>query len=293
MHTVSAISELTLSAETLERNELIALPECPFPLPRPEDVAFLLGQEAAQYGHKDISFDPVRGRLSGYRDRHNADRRRLKQLLRGFSESLTGWLATALPHYAAGLTRDRVTIRTQEEATRALRLTARNDLLHIDNFATRPTMGRRILRVYVNINPNEPHVWATSERFPELLARFVAVHRLPARSVEEWLSPSQSVLRLFTGRKTGRSLYDAFMLRLHHFLKESEPFQAQAPRKVCSFAPQSAWMLFSDGLAHAQLRGRFALEHSYFVPPDCLVQPADWPVTILTMVHGEPACRVG
>jgi hypothetical protein len=89
------------------------------------------------------------------------------------------------------------------------------------------------------------------------------------------------MLRMFGGGKGRRSAYDAFMLRLHHFLKESETIQTQATRRVFTFAPGSAWLLFSDGLAHAQLRGRFTLEHSFFVSSECLTQPAEWPVNIL------------
>jgi hypothetical protein len=265
----------------LERNELISFTECPFQLPAAGDVDFLLAQKTKRHGHKDISFDPVGWRLTGCRDQHHAARSRLKKILSEYSESTTAWLKTAIPAYEPRLTKDRVTLRTQEEATRALRLTARNDLLHVDNFPTRPTFGRRILRMYVNINPTEPQVWALSERFPELLARYSAAHRLPSRSVEEWTIAAPSVLRLIAGGKGGRSAYDAFMLRLHHFLKESEALQTQATRRVCTFAPGTAWLLFSDGLAHAQLRGRFTLEHSFFVPPECLVHPAEWPVNVL------------
>lgn len=273
-----------ISPQVLERNELISFTNCPFPLPSADELKFLLTQRTARLGHKDISFDPATGRLSGYREKVQSGRGRLKEVMIAFSESVTTWLKSAVPLYAGGLIKDRVTLRTQEEATRALRLTARNDLLHIDNFPTRPTFGRRILRVYVNINPNEPQVWAVSEPFPDLLARFMAGHPVPTQSVKEWIAPSPGVLQLFGGR-AGRSTYDAFMLRLHHFLKESEPFQTQAARKVCTFAPGSAWMLFSDGLAHAQLRGRFALEHSFFVPSECLVRPAESPVSVLASLR--------
>lgn len=294
MNPTAARPDGAVSAEALERNELVALVECPFRLPPQGDIDFLLSQQTNHASHKDISFDPVSWRLTGCRDRRYTARKRLKQILAAFSESVTGWLQSAIPAYAPGLTKDRVTLRTQEEATRALRLTARNDLLHIDNFPTRPTFGRRILRVYVNINPTEPQVWAVSDRFPELVARFAAGSRIPTRSVEEWTAASPSMLRLLTGGKAGRSPYDAFMLRLHHFLKESEANQTQATRRVCTFPPGTAWLLFSDGLAHAQLRGRFTLEHSFFVPPECLLQPAEWPVNVLVAAtRKESARRVG
>ena len=57
-----------------------------------------------------------------------------------------------LPRYSRHWELDRVSYRGLEEATRQLRLTARNDLLHIDAFPTRPSNGWRILRVFLNVN---------------------------------------------------------------------------------------------------------------------------------------------
>src|SRR5262249_33759885 len=162
----------------------------PFPLPPTGQLEFLRRQPTAGLGHKDVSFDPVAGQLGGQRATHPSEARRLTDLLAEFSAAATAWLKTTYPEYAAGLVPDRATLRTEEEATRALRLTARNDLLHVDNFPTRPTGGRRILRLYVNINVSDAHVWATSERFPQLLARFAARHRVPARTRHEWTAPS-------------------------------------------------------------------------------------------------------
>jgi hypothetical protein len=278
----------SLSAESLERNELSAIGVCPFPLPDRADLAFLSAHESGGYGHKDISFDPVNPRSSG---RASASRCRLEQILSDFSTVTATWIAKAIPAYATGLTKDRVTLRTQEEATRVLRLTSRNDLLHIDNFSTRPTLGRRILRFYVNVNPSEPQVWAISERFPELVARFAAQHRLPIRSIEEWIAPTPSFFRLFFGGRRARSNYDNWMLRLHHFLKQDAAFQIHAARKVCKFEPASAWLLFSDGLAHAHLRGRLVLEHSFFVDRTCLVCPPEWPVAVLQSFAGRDPVR--
>lgn len=264
----------------LERNELDFWPTCPFVLPPAGELDFLRRQETSAYGHKDVSFDPVRRKLGGQKSPHPSDDRRLADLLIQFSDAATTWLTAVYPRYAAGLVRDRVTVRTEEEATRTLRLTARNDLLHIDNFPTRPSFGQRILRLFVNINPGDPRVWATSERFPELLSRFAARHRVPARTQREWTAPAARVLGLFAGRRR-RSAYDAWMLRLHHFLKEDQGFQLLAARRMWSFPPGSMWLLFTDGLAHAQLRGRFALEHSFFVPPECLQLPEESPLGLL------------
>jgi hypothetical protein len=219
--------------------------------------------------------------LSGQKATHPSEARRLGDVFAQFSDAATAWISTQFPTYTSGLVRDRVTLRTEEEATRTLRLTARNDLLHIDSFPTRPSGGRRILRLYVNINSTDPQVWATSERFEQLVARFAVAHRIASRTVAEWSAPVQSVVRVFTSAKARRTAYDAWMLKMHHFLKEDDVFQAQASRRVWTFPPGSMWLLFADGVAHAQLRGQFSLEHSYFVSTECLARTMESPVYLL------------
>jgi len=276
-----AKGDADLSAGALERGDLIHFAACPFPLPPAGQLDFLRRQEAAAFGHKDVCYDPGRRKLAGAKSAHPSEARRIADVLSQFSAAALGWLKQAVPTYAPGIEPDRVTLRTEEEATRTLRLTARNDLLHIDNFPTRPTGGRRILRLYVNINPTEPQVWATSERFPDLLRRYAGRHAVPVRTRAGWAAAAPSVVRLVTGRKSSRSAYDAWMQRLHHFLKEDEEFQTQAARRLWTFAPGSMWLLFSDGLAHALMRGRFSLEHSFFVPYECLARPEDAPIARL------------
>lgn len=281
-------------AEALERGELVHLATCPFPLPPAGQLDFLRRQQAAAFGHKDVCYDPARRKLAGAKSAHPSEVRRVADVLSQFSAAACDWLKRVLASYAPGVSPDRVTLRTEEEATRMLRLTARNDLLHIDNFPTRPTGGRRILRLYVNINPTDPHVWATSERFPELLRRYAARHAVPARTSAEWRATAPSVVRFVTRRGSTRSTYDAWMLRLHHFLKEDEEFQTQAARHLWTFGPWSMWLLFSDGVAHAHMRGRFSLEHSFFVPFECLTRPNEAPLAWLERAGpGAPRRRAG
>ena len=271
---------MTLSLR-LERNELIFFPACPFALPDGQDRAFLAAQEVGPYQHKNVSYDPATGTVSGFRRRDVEQANRLRRILADFSARATAWLAGELPEYAAAWQLDRATLRPEEEATRSLRQTARNDLLHVAAFPTRPSGGRRLLRLYVNINPDEERVWVTSEPFERLLARYALNHRIPARSRDEWSRPVTGWRRLWDGGWSGRSAYDAFMLRLHHFLKSDDTFQERSPKRYWHFPPGSAWLLFADGFAHAELRGRLALEHSYFVPQAALALPEESPLALL------------
>jgi hypothetical protein len=273
----------------LEAGDLAVFTPCPFPLPSADDLEFLRAQDAKGFGHKDVSYDPTTGRVVGLGG-NGETATRVKAILTEASRLAVEWLRAALPTY--DLTPDRVTLRTQEEATRSLRVTARNDLLHIDQFSTRPSYGRRILRLSVNIHPDEPWVWATADRFPELLQRFAGLLRVPDRSDTEWRSETPTVIRLLRRGRAGRSEYDFWMLRLHHILKEDIRFQVRASRRLWTFPAGSAWLLFSDGVAHAQLRGRYLLDHTFFVPTDCLVAPELAPLTLLEQ-HGRSHRRAG
>ena len=146
-------------AERLERGQIVYFPVCPFPLPEGEDRNFLLEQRLAGRAHKNISFNPKSRKVSGFRPLPPPQVERLRELLATFAEMATEWLAHTLPAYARGWELDLVSFRPEEEATRKLRLKSRNDLLHVDAFPTRPTNGRRILRLFANVNLTEPRVW--------------------------------------------------------------------------------------------------------------------------------------
>src|SRR6266481_283966 len=152
-------------AERLERGEILTFEPCPFALPVDADLAFLLNQGTAGRVHKDINLNPTRNTVTGFRHESAAQAGRLREVLRGFAEGAAIWLADLLPDYARSWQLDRISFRAEEEATRNLRVTARNDLLHFDAFPSRPTRGRRILRLFVNINPIDARVWVASETF--------------------------------------------------------------------------------------------------------------------------------
>jgi hypothetical protein len=275
-------------AQKLERGEIGHFPQCPFAIPQGADLHFLLEQRLASRAHKNIGFDPNTQRTTGFCRRSSEQAQRLQEILQRFSRSATEWLSCSLPEYASAWKLDRVSYRPDEEATRKLRLKARNDLLHVDAFPTRPTNGQRILRLFVNINPSDPRVWATSEPFGVLLERFGASVGLPVSRQPGWAEKLKRILR--PGRPE-RSAYDSFMLRLHDFMKANDQYQENAPKRFWKFAPGSAWVAFTDVVSHSVLRGRFALEHSYFIPPAALVLPDQAPAALLERACGVPVFR--
>jgi hypothetical protein len=278
-----------LPEERLERGGVLSYPEAPFPVPAGDDLTFLLGQRLGRFSHKNISYNPATGRAAGFVAQGSAETERLQRLFADFSRTTTDWLFRTFPRYKDGCELDRISFRPLEESTRRLRQTARNDLVHVDAFPGRPSQGRRILRVFVNVNPTEPRVWMTSDPFARLFARYGALAGLPGQHHGSWLRQFRgAVLGLFVPGRKRRSEYDAFMLRFHNFLKANDMFQEKGSKRLWTFPPGSAWVAMTDTCSHAVLRGRYALEHSYFVRPDVLALPHESPAAILAGACGRP-----
>ena len=129
-------------AERLERGEVVYFAACPFAVPQGDDRQFLFEQTLGGRVHKNIAYDPATGKASGFTKHSAAQAERLRALLAEFAGGATTWLSGQVPPYAARWQLDRVSYRPAEEATRMLRLKARNDLLHVDAFrAGRRTAG--------------------------------------------------------------------------------------------------------------------------------------------------------
>ncbi len=278
--------------ERLERGAIVYFPACPFSLVAGDDRRFLLRRKLSGTLHKNISYDPAAQRTSGCRTSAPQKAARLRRILADFSDQATRWLIQALPGYAACWRLDRAHYRPEEEALRSLRHTARNELLHLDTFPTRPSHGDRILRLFVNLNDQEPQTWVTSESFACLLQRFGREVGLPHMIEAKWSRRlRQSLLGIFQSHHRSRTVYDCFMLRFHHFLKSHEKFQEKSPKRFWTFAPGSAWLLFSDGISHGTLRGQYALDHSYFISPQSLECPEESPAAILERACGMSVLR--
>jgi len=288
--TASIASEAELAA-ALERGDIVHYPVCPFPLPQGDDLQFLLAQRLASRAHKNIGFDPGSGKVTSFRGGSPGQQQRLHSIFETFSQTTTRWLANLFPRYATAWQLDRVSYRPEEEATRKLRRMARNDLLHVDAFPSRPTNGARILRVFANINPTEPRIWMTSDPFARLLDRFGREVGLPKDDPSLLGRLRDRVLGLFQPSRRRRSAYDSFMLRMHNFLKWNDDFQQTTPKRYWSFQPGSAWLAITDTASHAVLRGRFALEHSYFLSPETLTLPEESPPALLRRACGREVLR--
>ena len=298
--------------EQLEKGNILFFPMTPFEFPA-EHVEFVLSQRqsGAAY-HKNIAYRPGQDRLTGFAKHGREEEETLRAAMRCYSERATWFLSQSLPQYAASWKIDFASFRPQEEEGRQIRLRARNDLLHVDSFPTRPTNGDRILRFFTNINPSTPRVWLTGETFEGLAKR---IPRLPAsepsagmtapresgtlEGARAFLPRPESMTKRATrsfirlARSAGvpmadRSPYDEFMHRLHNYLKQDAAFQEACPKTRWEFPPKSSWIVFTDMVSHAVLSGQFALEQTYIVSRGSLLLPHKAPASILAEMVGHP-----
>ena len=272
----------------LEQGRILLFARAPFELPEAER-SFLLAQRQARAGyHKNIAYRPALDRVTGFAHGTGADAEHLRDALRLYSQLATRFAAWLLPRYARSWRLDFASFRSEEEEGRALSQRSRNDLLHVDAFPTRPTRGDRILRLFTNVNPTEARVWVTGGSFEEIAPRF-APPALVERARRGGLADRLRRFAQAAGLGVAvRSPYDRFMLSFHHHLKESAAFQQAADRARLEFPPGATWMVFTDMVSHAVLKGRYALEQTFLVARDSLVLPEKAPIAILERIAGVP-----
>jgi hypothetical protein len=273
-------------AEQLERGHILFFARSPFPITE-DERAFLLAQKQTDAGyHKNIAYRPGEDRLTGTGKMPATDAERLAGILRTYSERAGHFLAALLPPYGGAWRKDFASYRAIEEEGRQARLTARNDLAHVDAFPTRPTHGDRILRVFTNINPARGRVWVTSDTFEGLAQRFALQAGIPQAAGGAALSFAR-LARALGLRQWDRSPYDAFMLRFHDFLKQSREFQEHGEKKRWEFPPHSSWICYTDTVSHAVLSGQYALEQTFIVSQKAMVLPEQAPIRILERICGH------
>ncbi len=276
---ITVVSRTSTLEDRLEQGDVHVFDDCcPLALPSNADCAFLREQEL--HRGKEIVFDSAADRVVGFRHRSPEQSQRLHEILHESQRQAMRWLAAALPHYASAAKPLRTCFHVAEEATRCLRVTARYDLLHID--ALHHSAGHRILRAFANLNPVDPRVWASSETLAKILPQLGPKSGLLGASQNRWPQRlGQEMLRLFRTERGQKTPYDEFMLAFTRFLKHSDEFQEKAPRRIWRFQPGQAWAAFTDSLVHADLRGRWVLDHLFLIPPDACVRPELAPAALL------------
>jgi hypothetical protein len=229
---------------------------------------------------KNVSFDPATGRVGGSSLGGDLSDL-LGQMLARFSDESQAFLARACPRYAFRLVRGRTSFRPIEIAGRPSSWRKDDTRLHVDAFPATPVHGRRILRVFANVNPHgKPRSWRVGDSFGAVANHFATKLRVPAPGASALLS----LLRI---TKTRRSAYDALMLQLHDHMKEDTAYQQVAPQTAFDFPAGSAWVVFTDAVSHAAMAGQYQLEQTFLLPVDAMVDERQSPLRILERLKGR------
>jgi hypothetical protein len=261
-------------SDELEHGHIVVFDPCPVPLPNSEDKRFLLEELPWRLKLKNISYHWESDRVYGFRGT-TEETARITRILKEHGGHVQEFLHRVIPNFTQDWVVATCSFRPIEEQGRNLPAHASNELVHIDAGAYGATHGDRILRFFVNINPNRDRVWITKGTFPELYARWgEAAGVAPPRSLTE--GPLQ---RLYTGalRRLSKfippvqfmdsSPYDRTMRRFHNFMKDSSVFQQSLQgHQEFRFKPHTAWMVFTDMVSHACLSGQFAFVSTFIVP---------------------------
>jgi hypothetical protein len=278
--------------ELLERGGLVYFQDSPFDLPA-EDREFLLSQKQSAFkGHKNISYRPSQDLLRGAAEESPEAATKLHDVMRRYSGQVTQFLSKFLAPYAPHWNMDFASFRPLEEHSRDLPLHKRNDLTHVDAFPSRPTFGGRILRCFININPQRPRVWEITEPFDVIAKKFAMDAGLKSFAAQSrsarttFLRTVAPVLKAVGVKGADRSAYDRFMLRFHDYLKENNDYQQKWPKERLEFPPGSVWIVYTDTVPHAVLSGQYALEQTYIVPLRAMVAPQAAPIRVLEDMCG-------
>jgi hypothetical protein len=255
----------------LEAGEVLFLPDLRFDVETPEALLFtpsILGSS------KNASYDPSSGRVGGT-TAAGADAETLARFIRRFSESAALLVQRLLPAYGNRLVRGRASFRPAEIAGRPTTWRKDDTRLHVDAFPATPSGGRRILRVFSNVNPEgRARSWRLGDDFEAVARRFAPQLRPPFPGVGH-------LLALARVTKTPRSAYDALMLQLHDRMKADEAFQKDSTQSRVDLPAGSTWLAFTDQVSHAATHGQYQLEQTFLLPVDAMLDAGRSPLRIL------------
>ena len=235
--------EMALAA--LEDGKVLFFPQLAFTLAGGED-RFLTPNLAGD--SKNVSYNFATRKI-GHCACPEADKPAVAEMIHRFCGQAKALVENLLPAYKASLTMGRASLRPVEAAGRAQSWRKDDTRLHVDSFPATPLNGKRILRVFSNVNPaGRARSWRLGESFDQVAARFAAAVRPPAPG-------SQMFMQLFRITRGRRSLYDHYMLGLHDAMKSDEDYQRTCPQSNFDFPALSTWAVFTDSVPHAVTAG--------------------------------------
>jgi hypothetical protein len=264
--------------DRLEEGQVLLFERLDFSLSAEEQR--LLAPAVSDGRSKNIAIDPTSGRVSGAA-LESGELEVLRRMVLRFSAQTRGLLERLLPRYAGRLETRLASYRPVEVAGRGTSDRKDDSRLHVDAFASRPNQGRRILRVFCNVNPDSrPRTWLLGEAFEPFARRFVS-------GVRRQIPLEAAALKALGITKSPRTRYDHLMLGLHDHSKLDQTYQRQAWRERFDFPAGSTWVCFTDQVLHAALDGQYMLEQTFLLPVSAMLRPERSPLRTLERLSGS------
>jgi hypothetical protein len=266
--------------ESLEAGHVLFFPHLNFSL-SPKEQTFLSPDYADPHA-KNISYHAKRHKLWGVQHLTDNQHVELKAMCHRFSEHALLLLKEMLPCYAEHLIIARTSFRPVEIKDRITSYRKDDKRLHVDAFPSNPNQGKRILRVFCNINPNnQDRVWRTGEPFKDVANRFLPQINHPLPGIA-------SLLRLLKITQSHRTMYDHYMLHIHDLMKADVEYQKDAPQQTIGFPSGSTWIAQTDHVSHAAMEGQYVLEQTFYLPVAAMQDEMQSPLRILEQILKKP-----
>lgn len=261
------------AVQKLESGAILYFPTLPFELSATERI--FLSPDFADPHAKNISYQPDRKAIWGVQRLTDSERTQLKHMLDRFAWYARRLVQQLLPVYKNSLLIGRTSFRPIEITGRKSSYRKDDKRLHVDAFPSAPNQGKRILRVFSNINPEgKDRIWRVGEDFETVAQRFLPNMKKP-------LPASSTLLRFLRITKSYRTLYDHYMLQMHDRMKGDDQYQARATQREVRFPPGSSWIVQTDHVSHAAMKGQYVLEQTFYLPVNAMLNPAHSPLHIL------------
>lgn len=270
--------EQNTAISDLESGKILCFPQLSFKLPPEEQPLFI--PYCTNKKTKNISFDINTDTVRGIQ----ADKKhqmQLKAMLTRFSQQAKSFMAALFPYYTDKLIVGRTSYRPVQIKNRITSVRKNDSRLHVDAFPSNPNQGKRILRLFCNINPyGENRVWRVGENFLSVAQQFLPKISKPL--------PGSAKLLHWTGiTKSIRSYYDHIMLQIHDRMKLDTDYQKRVKYTEVCFPPGSSWIVSTDQVSHAAISGQYTLEQTFYLPIKTMKNPKTAPLYILEKLLGH------
>ncbi len=267
------------AVDALESGKVLYFPRLAFELSRTEEL--YLTPATTDAHAKNVSLDPANGKVKGAAG-DETDIAAITAMMQRYYEYSRKLVETLLPRYAPALEAGRTSFRPVEIHGRPISARKDDTRLHIDAFPSSPTGGRRILRVFTNVNREaKGRHWRLGAPFEDVARNFVS--KLPKQKPgAAWLLKTAGITK---GQRTD---YDHMMLNLHDTMKADDAYQARVVQNEFDFPPGSTWLVFTDMTSHAAMGGQHLFEQTFYLPVSAMENERKAPLRVLEKLAARP-----